>query len=52
MAVLRLAAAAVGCAALLAGCVSDGVSDRFQLKPDDIIVERRPDTAYEKLVPY
>jgi len=25
---------------------------RFQLKPDDIIIERRPDTAYEKLFPY
>jgi hypothetical protein len=45
-------AAVVGFAVLLAGCVSDGVSDRFQLKPDDIIVERRPDAAYEKLVPY
>jgi hypothetical protein len=25
---------------------------RFQLKPDDVIVERRPDPAYEKLFPY
>ena len=53
MAVLRLpAAATVAFATLLAGCASDGVIERFQLKPDDIIVERRPDTAYEKLFPY
>jgi len=25
---------------------------RFQLKPDDIIIERRPDPAYEKLFLY
>jgi hypothetical protein len=25
---------------------------RFQLKPDDIIIERRPDAEYEKLFPY
>jgi hypothetical protein len=49
-----LAFAAVGLAALLGGCVQDGLMDmaRFQLKPDDIIIERRPDTAYEKLFPY
>ena len=43
-----------GASALLAGCVQDGLMDmaRFQLKPDDIIIERRPDTAYEKLFPY
>jgi hypothetical protein len=46
--------AAVGLAILLAGCVQDGLMDmaRFQLKPDDIIIERRPDTAYENLFPY
>jgi len=49
-----LAFAAVGLAALLGGCVQDGLMDmaRFQLKPDDIIIERRPDTEYEKLFPY
>jgi hypothetical protein len=47
-----LALTRIGFATLLAGCVSDGVIDRFQLKPDDIIVERRPDAAYEKLFPY
>jgi hypothetical protein len=44
--------ATLGLSALLPGCISDGIIDRFQLKPDDIIVERRPDTAYEKLFPY
>jgi len=46
--------AAVGLAALLGGCVQDGLMDmaRFQLKPDDIIIERRLDSAYEKLFPY
>jgi hypothetical protein len=46
--------AALGLATLLAGCVQDGLMDmaRFQLKPDDIIVERRPDAEYEKLFPY
>jgi hypothetical protein len=53
MAVRRLlAVATIGFSVLLPGCVSDGIIDRFQLKPDDIIVERRPDTAYEKLFPY
>jgi hypothetical protein len=39
---------------LLGGCVQDGLMDmsRFQLKQDDIIIERRPDAAYEKLFPY
>ena len=43
-----------GASALLAGCVQDGLMDmaRFQLKPDDIIIERRPDKVYEKLFPY
>ena len=40
--------------ALFGGCVQDGLMDmaRFQLKPDDIIIERRPDAEYEKLFPY
>ena len=44
----------VAFATLLGGCVQDGLMDmaRFQMKPDDIIIERRPDTAYEKLFPY
>jgi hypothetical protein len=47
-----LAFAAVWLAALLGGCVGDGIMGGFQLKPDEVIIERRPDTAYEKLVPY
>src|SRR5262245_20798612 len=49
-----LAFAAVGFAALLAGCIQDGLMDmaRFQLKPDDIIIERRPSAEHEKLFPY
>src|SRR5215472_11377780 len=49
-----LAFAAVGLAALLGGCIQDGLMDmaRFQLKPDDIIIERRPSAEYEKLFPY
>jgi hypothetical protein len=47
-----LAFAAIGFAALLGGCVPDGLMARFQLKPDDVIIERRPDPAYEKLFPY
>jgi hypothetical protein len=47
-----LAFATIGFATLLDGCVHDGVLARFQLKPDDVIIERRPDAAYEKLVPY
>jgi hypothetical protein len=53
MAVRRaLAFAAVGVATLLGGCVPNGLMARFQLKPDDIIIERRADPAYEKLFPY
>jgi hypothetical protein len=46
--------AAVAVAILLGGCVQDGLMDmaRFQLKPDDIIIERRPDIEYEKLFPH
>src|SRR5215831_3576111 len=49
-----LAFAVVGLAAVLGGCIQDGLMDmaRFQLKPDDIIIERRPDAEYEKLFPY
>ena len=49
-----LAFAAVGAATLLGGCVQDGLMDiaRFQLKPGDIIIERRPDAEYEKVVPH
>src|SRR5271169_4261808 len=47
-----LAFATIGFATLLGGCVDDGVMARFDLKPDDVIVERRPDAAYEKLFPY
>jgi len=36
----------------LSGCGDDGIIARFMLKPDHIIVERRPDPAYEKLFPY
>jgi len=44
----------VAFATLLGGCVQDGLMDmaQFQLKPDDIIIERRPDVEYEKLFPY
>src|SRR6516165_1194971 len=46
--------AAVGLVTLLGGCVQDGLMDiaRFQLKPGDIIIERRPDAEYERLIPY
>jgi hypothetical protein len=37
---------------LLSGCGDDGIIARFMLKPDHIIIERRPDPAYEKLFPY
>ena len=39
-------------ASLLSGCGEDGVLSRFMLKPDHIIIERRPDPAYDKLFPY
>ena len=49
-----LASATIGVAVLLGGCIQDGLMDmaRFQLKPDDIIIERRPDAEYERLFPY
>jgi len=37
---------------LLSGCGEDNVISRFMLKPDRIIVERRPDPVYEQLFPY
>lgn len=39
-------------ASLLSGCGDDGIIARFMLKPDRIIIERRPDPAYEKLFRY
>lgn len=39
-------------ACIVSGCGDDGgVLGRFMLKTDDIIVERRPDPAYDKLFP-
>jgi hypothetical protein len=54
MAVRWVGFAVVGVAILLGGCVQDGLMDmaRFQLKRDDIIIERRPDAEYERLFPY
>src|SRR5215831_2372461 len=37
---------------LVSGCGDDGVMSRFMLKRDHIIVERRPDAAYDQLFPY
>ena len=39
-------------ATLASGCGEDGVLSRFMLKPDRIIVERRPDPVYDQLFPY
>jgi len=39
-------------ASLLSGCGEDGVISRFMLKPGHVIVERRPDPAYDQLFPY
>ena len=39
-------------ASLLSGCGEDGVISRFMLKPDSIIIERRPDPVYEQFFPY
>jgi hypothetical protein len=47
----RLSASLGGLLLALTGC-GDGLFDRFLLKPDDIIVERQPDTRYEALFPY
>jgi hypothetical protein len=37
---------------LLGGCGDDGIIGRLLLKPGHVIVERRPDAAYERLFPY
>src|SRR5271165_2698183 len=37
---------------LVSGCGEDGVMSRFMLKPDRIIVERRPDPVYDQFFPY
>jgi hypothetical protein len=36
----------------LGGCGDDGIIGRLLLKPGHVIVERRPDAAYERLFPY
>ena len=36
----------------LGGCGDDGVISRFMLKPDQIIVERRPDPVYDEFFAY
>jgi hypothetical protein len=36
----------------LGGCGEDGIISRFMLKPDRVIVERRPDPAYDRLFAY
>jgi hypothetical protein len=38
--------------ALLAGCAHHDALARFMLKPDRVIIERRPDLIYEQLFPY
>jgi hypothetical protein len=45
-------AAVGGLMLLLSGCGDAGIVSRFMLKPDRIIVERRPDPAYDQLFPY
>jgi hypothetical protein len=47
-----LAAAASVIAAFLGGCGDDGIISRLLLKPGHVIIERRPDPAYERLFPY
>src|SRR5215470_12036655 len=37
---------------LLGGCGEEGVISRFMLKPDRIIIERRPTPFYDELFPY
>src|SRR5271155_2378288 len=52
--VIRVSFAAVVAVSttLIGGCGDDGVMSRFMLKPDRIIVERRPDPVYDRLFPY
>jgi hypothetical protein len=47
-----VAVVAIGFIALIVGLRDGGVIARFMLKPDRIIVERRPDPTYDKLFPY
>ncbi len=51
---IRVTAAVIAAlfTSFLGGCGDDGIIARFMLKPGHIIVERRPDPAYEKLFPY
>ena len=49
---LALLAIVVGITCLLAASGENGVLSRFMLKPERIIVERRPDPAYDRLFPY
>jgi hypothetical protein len=56
MVVVVLVACGVVIAAILGLFLGSGnwnpIAARFMLKPDDIIVERRPDPAYDQLFPY
>jgi len=47
-----VAVALAGIVLLLSGCGDNGVIARFMLKPERIIVERRPDPVYDQLFPY
>lgn len=51
-AIRRILGVATALVLLLGGCGEDGLISRFMLKPDRIIVERRPDQAYDRLFPY
>jgi hypothetical protein len=42
----------VALTSLLSSCGEDGVVSRFMLKPDHIIIERRPTAFYDELFPY
>jgi hypothetical protein len=44
--------AIVGLTVWLGGCGEEGIMARLMLKPGHIIIEQRPDAAYEKLFPY
>jgi hypothetical protein len=47
-----LGAILAGFTSLVGGCGENGVMSRLMLKPDHIIIERRPDSAYDRLFPY
>ena len=49
---MRTIFAMAGIALFLSGCGDDGIISRFMLKPDRIIVERRPDPVYDQLFLY